>query len=55
MKPNTGSDQRTRKHVDHTKRNRKKKAKTGGQMQDHKTMPNVQKQLEEYTLPIQNL
>jgi hypothetical protein len=41
-KPNTESGQRTRKNVDHTKRNRKKKAKTGGQMQDHGTMPNGQ-------------
>ena len=41
-KPNTDGGQRTRKNVDHTKRNRKKKAKTGGQMQDHDTMPNGQ-------------
>lgn len=41
-KPDTDSGQRTRKNVDHTKRNRKKKAKTGGQMQDHDTMPNGQ-------------
>ena len=41
-KPNTDSGQRTRKNVDHTKRNRKKKLKTEGQMQDHDTMPNGQ-------------
>ena len=41
-KPITDSGQRTRKNVDHTKRNRKKKSKTEGQMQDHDTMPNGQ-------------
>ena len=41
-KPITDSGQRTRKNVDHTKRNRKKKSKTEGQIQDHDTMPNGQ-------------
>ena len=36
------ADNEQEKNVDHTKRNRKKKSKTEGQMQDHDTMPNGQ-------------